>query len=263
MKDLVARGAVGAHQPENDFGNIKITSGIPRCFIGQTTNVSGYAPGKFNFDKILSYEPTDRLKDVVLLKPNQGFVMFGETFKSPSRCGSSDGIVPDARYTEPISSQCNVCPMHKWDNTLTEGELHLKRNVQKALNRKNVSEKPECNEKIELLLTDIRYLPFVLTGIKTQVSIIQKNLINVLRYKSQGKRIFETMFDMVLVPGDSNKGNYVQLKFENFRTIEDMSIVGNYAELSAQYSNFSDVMRQQNAAMDKEREVNSEEEVPF
>ena len=263
MNDLtVKQSAVGVHQPKSDFGNLKVVASVPRCFIGQPTNVSGYAAGKFNFDKTLSWEASDIIKDAVLIKPNQGQVMFGSSFKSPSRCGSSDGIRPDARYTEPVSETCDVCPMKRWDNQLNPDELDRKRAIQKELGRKSLDEKPECNEKIELLLCDSRMIPFVLTGLKTQVSIIQKNLINTLRYKSKGKRIFETMFDMKLVKGGSSKGNYVELHFDNFRPVEEGHIAA-FTELSDQYSNFMDVMREQNEEFDKSRMREVGDEEPF
>jgi hypothetical protein len=259
MNELQKRNAeVGQHIPANDFGNLKIVASVPRCYIGQSSNVSGYTAGKFNFDKILGWEPTDRLLDVVLIKPNQGFVMFGETFQSPSRCGSSDGIAPDARYTEPISSDCSHCPMNKWSNTLTPEKLEQKHAVQRALKRQTHDEKPDCSEKIELLLCDGRMIPFVLTGMKTQVSIIQKTLINTLRYKSRGKRVFETAFDIRLVPGASKKGNYVELHFDNFRPQTDDIKANAFMELAVEYQNFMAVMREQNAALDREREVGYE-----
>jgi hypothetical protein len=183
--------------------------------------------------------------------------MFGETFKSPSRCGSSDGITPDTRYEKPISSSCGACPMRQWDNVLTPDELQLKRAVQKELRRTNVTEKPDCNEKIELCLVDGRMIPFVLTGLKTQVKIIKSNLINELRFKSQGKRIFETEFDIRLVKGDSNKGNYVQLQFENFRVIDRVtedSRLHDLHNLADEFKNFMAVMRQMNEELDKNRE---------
>ena len=264
MNELQTRNAaVGAHQPKSDFGNLKVVASVPRCYIGQMSNVSGYAAGKFNFDKTLGWDSTDVIKDVVLIKPNQGQVMFGETFKSVSRCGSSDGIAPDARYTEPISKECSTCPMKAWDNTLSPEDLNFKRSVQKALKREKMDEKPECNEKIELLLCDSHMLPFVLTGMKTQISIIQKTLINTLRYKSKGKRIFETQFDMSLVKGSSGKGNYVELHFDNFKPVTDDVKAGAFMELASEYENFMDIMKEQNASLDAQREREVSDEVPF
>lgn len=179
---------------------------IDRVIVGQKSSKNpSYVKGEFNF---MSGSSTPIVKECKLVVPTKGRVLYGGP-KGKALCGSDNFMDPSPRFETPVSSSCMECPLKDWD--FNEDKSHWAKRLDTP--HKPDLEKPLCQESYTMLMATSDWSPFFMSFQKSQIQLIKKQLLSVLRTKWMGTAPFHVAFDM----GLKDEGNWYSVTFSNFR----------------------------------------------
>jgi hypothetical protein len=259
--DLVKKDSSLMHEAADAWGAAGKSTGALtiRCEIGQPTS-SGKEVGMFNFSNE-EWKPALKLTNLVVVYPGRTRVLYGKGIKVKRRCGSDNFATPSSLIPEPINVNCYECPLSKWDSDLSSTELSFKRKMEVDTGKQQALA-PLCKDTIQLVVVDERMVPFSLRFQKGALNTVTQKLINRIKYK--GKMPFEVSFSIALKKGDSNKGNYYEYVFEEFRDLTQEEQEP-YRDMFMFFKeNGERMMSDHIAGMDAEKEVSPiVEEPPF
>lgn len=220
---------------------------IPSVVLGQPTSSKGKV-GEFNYNNGMS---VPELKGVSLLVPSKTRRLFAGKGR-PTRCGSSNFHTPDARYQDPVSESCMVCPAAEWEMNDVKARLIKEMSLSKD------GVRPLCDQTYSLLLVDQNGVPFFMDFRGSSLKSIQEKLFSRLRLQFATVPPYGVQFDMRPNRLDAKKGVYYEVLFENF-VIGDEARVEACENLYRMYSkNAANIREDQIKTMDE-----ANEDVPF
>jgi hypothetical protein len=219
---------------------------IPRLIIGQPSNISDYAAGKF-IDNLtgLAFESLD----VVLLKMSRSRVLWKAGKPSPGDtplCKSQNAISPDQDF---YNRRCVRCMN---DETNTHIDCVDERDRPVCEHAKFLhGERPECRLNYHLLVVVVQTGdPYILTVSGRSISPTNKLLS---AFKVRGRPAYSARFTISLAkPAD---GDYYVVKYSNIHWFESVDELKNLFE---SFKNVNLTMSQPEADTNGTQDVSEE-----